>query len=516
MSATGRNVPVPRGERLISTTDLKGQITYANPEFCRIAGFTLEEMQGRPHNIVRHPDMPPAAFQNMWAELKADKAWRGIVKNRCKNGDHYWVDAYVTPIYENGQKVGYQSVRTTPTEEMIASADAFYAELRANPAKAEKLKVKSLSTLWLPMIAIILISTGLNVWLSDSLLSLIPLLLGEVALAGVAGYLIRGITKLAEKHYGAADNPLEQRVYSGNMTELGQLMVAIGSYQARNVTILGRIGEISGELRQAANTTTHSVEETGAAIQQQNHETHQVASAVTQLASSTDEIASNTGATSHASQEAHKTITAGQQALTEITRSISSLSNRMENVIETTNTLVESANAIGTVIEVINQVAEQTNLLALNAAIEAARAGEHGRGFAVVSDEVRTLATRTKQSTDEIRTVVEHVQTAVTNTVELIEQSRNQTQGIMEQSETTAASFSEVNVALDDVTQRCLQIASATEEQSSVVNEIQHNLERLNQQAYNIDQTAVVTTEAVQNLRELSSNLDSMVHAFTR
>ena len=92
--------------QLVSTTDLKGDITYANPAFCQVAGYRLEEMLGQHHNLVRHPDMPKAAFADLWAHLQAGKPWRGMVKNRCKDGRYYWVDAYVTPIYEDGKMVG--------------------------------------------------------------------------------------------------------------------------------------------------------------------------------------------------------------------------------------------------------------------------------------------------------------------------------------------------------------------------------------------------------------------------
>ena len=102
-------------EQLVSITDLDGRITYANNEFCTVAGYTLEELVGQHHNIVRHPSMPKDAFADLWNKLKRNDSWRGMVKNRCKNGDYYWVDAYVTPVYDNNKVVGNQSVRTLPS-----------------------------------------------------------------------------------------------------------------------------------------------------------------------------------------------------------------------------------------------------------------------------------------------------------------------------------------------------------------------------------------------------------------
>jgi aerotaxis receptor len=131
-----KNLPITGVEKtfsedanILSTTDLKGSITYINKDFIDISGFEADELVGFNHNIVRHPEMPPAAFQNLWDTVKEGRSWMGIVKNRCKNGDHYWVDAYVTPIRENGQTVEYQSVRSLAKEEYRARADKLYQQL---------------------------------------------------------------------------------------------------------------------------------------------------------------------------------------------------------------------------------------------------------------------------------------------------------------------------------------------------------------------------------------------------
>jgi len=118
--------PFPKGETIISKTDLKGAITYANDTFIKISGFTQEELLGKNHNLVGHPEMPPEAFADLWATVRAGKPWRGIVKNRCKDGDYYWVKAPVVPVRENDQTSGYMSVRTEPTAAEKRSAAARY------------------------------------------------------------------------------------------------------------------------------------------------------------------------------------------------------------------------------------------------------------------------------------------------------------------------------------------------------------------------------------------------------
>ena len=121
-------------QSIASKTDLGGRITHVNQEFLEISGFTAEELIGQPHNIVRHPDMPKEAFEDLWVALKAGRPWTGVVKNRCKNGDFYWVKANATPIREGGQVVGYMSVRTRPSRAEITAADAAYREFREGRA----------------------------------------------------------------------------------------------------------------------------------------------------------------------------------------------------------------------------------------------------------------------------------------------------------------------------------------------------------------------------------------------
>ncbi|HLP98498.1 MAG TPA: methyl-accepting chemotaxis protein [Sideroxyarcus sp.] len=144
-----KEVPFPAGTVLVSKTDTKGIITYANDAFVDISGYSREELLGKNHNLVRHPDMPPQAFKWLWDTLKQERPWRGIVKNRCKNGDFYWVKATVAPIIESGGIIGYVSVRRPPTREQVAAAEVLYRELSQSGAqvvsKYERYKFKNWS-----------------------------------------------------------------------------------------------------------------------------------------------------------------------------------------------------------------------------------------------------------------------------------------------------------------------------------------------------------------------------------
>jgi methyl-accepting chemotaxis protein len=135
MPVTGAERIMQEGQEIISTTDLRGVITQVNHAFVEISGFTESELLGSPQNIVRHPDMPPEAFKDLWDTIQAGQPWVGMVKNRCKNGDHYWVEAHVTPIFESGQATGYLSVRRRPSRDQIAAAETLYRDLREGKVK---------------------------------------------------------------------------------------------------------------------------------------------------------------------------------------------------------------------------------------------------------------------------------------------------------------------------------------------------------------------------------------------
>lgn len=136
LPVTQKEVMLKAGQSIVSATNLKGQITYVNPDFLEISGFSEKELIGQPHNIVRHPDMPPEAFADLWTTLGAGRPWTGLVKNRCKNGDHYWVIANVMPTYEDGVVTGYMSVRSAPTREQVTETESVYRLFREGRAKA--------------------------------------------------------------------------------------------------------------------------------------------------------------------------------------------------------------------------------------------------------------------------------------------------------------------------------------------------------------------------------------------
>ena len=215
MPLSGRERSFPTDYRLVSTTDTKGLITYCNDEFVEVSGYSREELIGSPHNLVRHPHMPAVVFGHMWEYLKAGKNWMGIIQNRCKNGDHYWVNAYVTPILEDGRVVGYESVRVRPEAEQVRRAEALYARLnqgRAAASAGERVGVAA-RFLMLPLLGALLGPLLFSAGYPGLAVALVILLsLGQTV--ATMAFVKRALRRVAQAAPKAFDSELVARTYT--------------------------------------------------------------------------------------------------------------------------------------------------------------------------------------------------------------------------------------------------------------------------------------------------------------
>lgn len=502
---------------IVSTTDLKGVITYVNKEFCDVAGFSVEELLHKSHNVVRHPDMPPAAFADLWNSLKAGKPWMGIVKNRCKNGDYYWVDAYVSPIIENGKVIGYESVRVEPSRELVGRADKIYKLV--NTGKRLKLRMFDFSMvgrayagfmmLFLPPFVLAALLGGLSIsWI-----------LGIIAfVAGVAYPVVRFIMSplqaLAQDSKAIVDNPLIQLMYTGRSDEIGQLQVAMWMLKARLRTAMGRVADSSGNVFDMARQVASSNEETSQGVKTQHDEIGQLATAINEMAATVQEVARNAGQAAQAANQARHEVDVGKQVCDNNMAAINGLVAEVGRVADTIKALEADSRSIGTVVQVIHEIAEQTNLLALNAAIEAARAGEQGRGFAVVADEVRTLAMRTQQSTKEIRGLIEKLQQCTDKAVQEMEKGLAESTVAVDQAVKAGQALDTIDKAVSVIDDMNIHIASATEEQSAVAEEINKNIHAINAVADQAEHAVHNTSRISEKLADQSVQLSQIVDRF--
>ena len=459
-------------ETIVSTTDLQGNITYANPYFIAVSGYSAEELIGAPQNILRHPDMPVEAFADFWATIRSGRSWSGMVKNRCKNGDYYWVLANVTPVVEDGVAVGYMSVRTKPTRQQVAQAAALYARIQAGQADGMAIRQgAAVRTGWTAkLLGLRDLPLGKRIGWNLGLLTAVLLLQlawnGGVLPAAAHGWLT-GLSLLAvcttvyfwHSLHRAVLQPLQQArqacdvMAGGDLTgeldttrrdEMGQLL---RSLRQLRVNLHSIVGDVRGNFLRISMAS----QEIAAGNMDLSGRTEAQASALQQTASSMEQLAAtvqqNSGNAVQASDMAGK---------------VHGLAGRGGEIVGQVVTMMGEINAssqkIGDITGIIEGIAFQTNILALNAAVEAARAGDQGRGFAVVAGEVRSLAQRSASAATEIK--------------QLITASLAQVQEGAKLAQQAGASSAEMLGAVQGVHGIMEEIASASREQSHGIGQV--------------------------------------------
>ncbi|TRX74365.1 methyl-accepting chemotaxis protein [Pseudomonas mangiferae] len=500
---TQRERTYPAEQRLISTTNTKGVITYCNDAFVDVSGYDREQLIRAPHNLVRHPDVPPAVFAHMWTTLKSGRPWMGVVKNRCRNGDHYWVNAYVTPIYEGGEVSGYESVRVKPTPEQIRRAEALYKRINdgksAIPQRDRWLPVVQD---WLPFILISQIGFLIGAWLDSHwgfiLAALLSIPLGLIGLA----WQNRGIKRLLRLVEQTTSDPLIAQMYTDSRGVQACLEMAILSQEARLKTCLTRLQDTAEQLTEQARQAEKLSLSSSSGLERQRQETEQVAAAVNQMTATTHDVASNVQRTADATQEANRLAEQGRAIAAETREAIHRLSQSVVDTGDAVTRLAQDSNEIGGVVDVIKSIADQTNLLALNAAIEAARAGDMGRGFAVVADEVRSLAQRTAESTQQIHGLIAKLQNTAEDAVHTMQNGQQQADEGVQRVSRADDALKGISEAVANITDMTNQIATATEQQSSVAEQINRNIlsiaELADQTSGEAQRTALLSEELTQ------------------
>nr|WP_315482940.1 methyl-accepting chemotaxis protein [uncultured Undibacterium sp.] len=422
-----QNLPVTQveyvlhdSETIVSKTDLQGNITYANDAFIRISGYTETELIGAPQNILRHPDMPAEAFADLWRTIKAGKSWTGLVKNRCKNGDFYWVEATAAPLIKDAQVIGYTSIRVKPSRQQINAAETAYRAINNGDHRLQVHEGAAITRRrWNPLQwhARLSISTHLL-----SFVIVMALLNAAIAWSSYEGKVGGGsdffsvglalcgvvmAISFGRNCYQSIIPPLQQAArdiavmsagdLSGNIeshgdNEIGKMTQSLRVLQTNIKLLVGQIKQSTEHVRQGANEIAIGNHDLSARTETQASSLEETASSIEELTSTVKQNADN----------AHKA--------TDIVIETAAFADKggqvVANVVNTMGSIKESSAKIADIIGVIDGIAFQTNILALNAAVEAARAGEQGRGFAVVASEVRALAQRSANAAKEIKILI--------------------------------------------------------------------------------------------------------------
>ncbi|WP_310492223.1 methyl-accepting chemotaxis protein [Dechloromonas sp.] len=501
---------------IISRTDEKGIITYVNDDFVEASGYCREELIGQPHNIVRHPDLPPEAFRDMWATLERGKPWGGIVKNRRKDGSFYWVKAMATPLASGG----YMSVRTTASAAEIRAASVLYEQMRRDPRllleqgcvrggffKRLFRRVNDIDLskrLWLSTLASIFI-VCLSLWLGLQVVAAVPatalspelaariaglhqamLVIGGLTLLAwppVAWLIIREFNRPIQAAIDAARRmaamDLSQAVPAHGDDEVGQLLAQLAIMRNHFQEMAAMLRQSTTKLDTMARRLAESSQASASAASDQAEVATNMAASVEELSVSIDHVTEFSGEADMLSRASGSASREGGGVIQRAADEMSHIAETVNGSAATIRQLESYSVEISTIVNVIKEIADQTNLLALNAAIEAARAGEQGRGFAVVADEVRKLAERTASSTKQIAGMIEKVQASSRHAVAEMENSVQQVESGVDLARQAEQSIGTIQVSSTQVAEAVNEISLAIKEQSAAAREIAQNVERV-------------------------------------
>jgi methyl-accepting chemotaxis protein len=344
------------------------------------------------------------------------------------------------------------------------------------------------------------------------------LVVGVLVSLGMAYFIISGVSsgvrEIEKTARQLADGDLKARVDYRNKDELGDITKAFNAVAENFNGALNQVKDSVSQLASAAEETSAVTSQTTAGINQQLSETSQVATTMNEMSATVNEVARNAVDAAAAAQEADSTFHEGKQVVDRVISAIGELAGEVDQASHVIQELETESKNIGSVLDVIKSVAEQTNLLALNAAIEAARAGEQGRGFAVVADEVRTLAGRTQESTQEIEEMITRLQSGTNNAVKVMASGREMTKIGVDQAAAAGEALQTINTAVERISSMNTQIASAAEEQSAVTEEINRSIVSINEVSEQSAAGATQTAQASEDLARLAEQLKVLVARF--
>jgi aerotaxis receptor len=507
--------PFPDGETLVSTTDLKGRILYCNPTFVAVSGYAKEELLGQPHNLIRHPDMPAEAFRDLWQTIAGGQPWSAAVKNRRKDGSFYWVMANVTPLMDGEHPLGYMSVRTQPTREQVAAAEALYATMRDEAAAGRPRHRLESGTLRLatPLgrlrrrlalgmegrmalccsalaalaAAVSALTAGAALPRALGLAALAAPLAGMLGLWGLRAMVVQPLRALIATANRMAAGDLTQRIAArgdglpGRMARaLSQLNVNLRSIVRDARCEVERMREATREIAAGNQDLSARTESQAASLQQTASSMEQITGTVRQSADSAVQAAQLAAQASSVTQQ-------GSDAMGEVQR--------------TMHVISESSQRIAEIIGVIDGIAFQTNILALNAAVEAARAGEQGRGFAVVAAEVRALAQRTTGAAREIKQLIQASAEKVEAGNRLSDAAQQTMDGALHSVRQVTQVIAEISSGAQEQLGGISQVNEAVSQMDSITQQNAALVEQIAASAVQLQAQAASVSESVQVFR---------------
>ncbi len=476
-----------------------------------LSGVALRNLVLKPQ-LKKPYKVTPAAIERF------DKAYKQAVvlaadgdkiKSRLKEIDQYWQKSraaklQVLDLMKNGKRDEAIEVLTTQEHPnwrkvRIATQDLYNAEVKAAQALRAEMLVSKDDTLR-----------------NSLLIAIAAVLIGAI----IAFFIVQGIRKAFNQvvtslnDIASGEGDLTRRMDESSHDEVGQVSRAFNHFVEKIQDLVRQVSDSIGQLASASQQMTEVSGSTMDSFVQQQGEIEQVAAAMNEMTATVQEVARNAEEASSAAKDADGEANTGNTEVQDVIRSINELANEVVSTSDTIHNLNGDSEQIGSVLDVIKGIAEQTNLLALNAAIEAARAGEQGRGFAVVADEVRTLASRTQQSTQEIQEMIERLQSGTKDAVKAMERGQNMASASVDKANQAGNSLSSITKAVSQIADMNTQIATAAEQQSTVADNINSNVVAISDLAVQATERAEQIATSSTDLEQLSERLQKIVGTF--
>ncbi|TGL61051.1 methyl-accepting chemotaxis protein [Leptospira sarikeiensis] len=554
---TGREIQFSESAVIISRTDAKGKITYVSKEFAEVSGFSESEMLGQPHNIVRHPDVPPAVYKELWDTVQSARPWNGIVKNRAKSGDHYWVDATVTPVLENGIITGYMSVRKKASRDHIEKAEKLFARLNGESRFLQtinsfvtsfKIKFGYFGLISLIFACIFIPSSylGWKLFVSEPIASTIAFL------AVIFGFFLclRTIYKQRKKTSETleivgkvvignliSDFPRREgtddadRIYSNFRCltiSLWGLLVQMKENYQRNLKLYEELFESVNSFETGSQKQAHAVQETASASHELSKTIEEIVSTISEQTRSLSNVNASIGSIDISLGETSKSM----ESLESQTGNVAGKANQAKQIfneaIRSMEEIRSYSNEINKIVGIITSISERTNMLALNASIESARAGSAGKGFSVVADEISKLAEQTKSSIKDITQLVKSTSSSVEEGAVKVGESVHVFENLQDYIEEVHNSASKVKSLLSEQSRKLGEIrnnsdqvlvlgkmmSNSSEQQKIAAGEISDSMSSISKSAEDIAATSENIKHSVEDTLEHSQKLGGILSHF--
>ncbi|MCW2291123.1 aerotaxis receptor [Pseudomonas sp. BIGb0408] len=493
---------------LICRTDLNGRITHCSESFADSHGYRPEELREQPITVLRHEWVPAQVFDSLWLTLRQGSPWMGLICNRARDGSRVWHNLYVKPAYGRDGVQGYGAVYLPTTVDQIERGQQLFDHWRRHGTPLTwRLRIARQCQAHWPAAGV-----GIGLAACTSFLPS-PVFQGAALAVAVIATGIwqrrrqdHALRSVLAEHPKAFSDPLLAELYSTQGGNAALINMALITGEARLQTALSRIG-MSGQLLDAhTGALTHLIQQEAQRLEHQRNETDQSVVALSQMTATIQEVSRSLHESLGATQQAVSLSNQGQGLAEQSLSAMQRLNASVEEIACASGELAAATRAIGEITDIISAIAGQTNLLALNAAIEAARAGDAGRGFSVVADEVRQLATRTQQATGRIQPLLLRFNQTTEQTVQLTREGQALATQTTEAVTSVQASFHGVKQALEQISDMNVQIASAMEEQGQVA-------DGLNRQVVQIAELCHQSAAKAQDGHKVSAQIGQQIEA---